>query len=173
VRNLVCVFTALFASISLVSAQSQVATATSTAPFQLRGASVTTDQGVPSWPVLPGNEIKAGSAPVVITFAGGSTIPLSPGASAKITMDGQTPHFVLQCGSASYTLSAPSAVKLNAPASTQTTGNYSESACGDRPAAGWWTTGHTLLVVGGAAGAAGLAFGVAHAVTGSPAVSPL
>ena len=70
-RRLVCVLTALLAAVTLMCAQGQVATVTSTAPFQLRGANVTTDQGVPSWPVMPGDAIKAGSEPVVISFAGG------------------------------------------------------------------------------------------------------
>ena len=170
-RNFVGVVGALLASVSLVCAQSQIATVTSTAPFQLRGANVSTDQGVPSWPVMPGNEIKAGSAPVVITFAGGSTITLEPGSSAKVVMDGPTPKFVLECGKAGYTLAALLAVKLNDPGSAQkTTGDYTVS-CG-KPA-GWWTTGHTLLVLGGAAAAAGLAFGITHATNGGSSVSPM
>src|ERR1039458_6597279 len=98
-------------------AQGQVATVTSTAPFQLRGANVTTDQGVPSWPVMPGDAIKAGSAPLVSTFADGSSVILDPGSSARITISEQTPTFQLECGTARYTLSALQAVKLNDPVS--------------------------------------------------------
>src|ERR1039458_3493016 len=111
--KLVYVLTALLAAVSMLFAQTQVATVTSTAPFQLRGANVTTDQGVPSWPVMPGDAIKAGSAPVVVSFAGGSSVTLEPGSSAKITIAGQTPSFLLECGAARYSLSALSAVKLN------------------------------------------------------------
>jgi hypothetical protein len=117
VRKLVCVLTALLAAVPIMCAQGQVATVTSTAPFQLRGANVTTDQGVTSWPVMPGDAIKAGSAPVVITFAGGSSVILEHGSSAKITILGQTPTFQLECGTARYSLSALYAVKLNDPAS--------------------------------------------------------
>ena len=174
-RNLVCALTALLAPVSLLCAQSQVATATSTSSFQLRGATVTTDQGVPSWPVMPGDPIKAGSAPLLITFAGGSSITLDPGSSAKITISGQTPSFVLECGTARYTLSAVSAVKLNDPASPpKISGVYNlgcDKAAAVAAAAGWWTTGHTLLVLGGAAAAAGLGFGVTHALNGGPPVS--
>jgi hypothetical protein len=151
-------------------AQGQVATVTSTAPFQLRGANVTTDQGVPSWPVMAGDAIKAGSAPLVTTFADGSSVILEPGSSAKITISGQTPTFLLECGTARYSLSALSAVKLNDPVSPpKLTGVYS---IGCNKPAGWWTTGHTVLVLGGAAGAAGLAFGISSAVDGGASVSP-
>lgn len=169
-RKLVCVWTALFAAVTLMYAQGQVATVTSTAPFQLRGATVTTDQGVTSWPVMPGDAIKAGSAPVVITFASGSSVILDPGSSAKVTVSGQTPAFVLECGNARYSLSALSAVKLNDPVSpAKLTGVYS---IGCNKPAGFWTTGHTVLVLGGAAGAAGLAFGISAAVSGPQSVSP-
>jgi hypothetical protein len=169
VRKLVSVLPALLAAVTLMFAQGQVATVTSTAPFQLRGANVTTDQGVPSWPVTPGDTFKAGSAPVVITFAGGSSVILDPGSSAKITISGQTPTFLLECGTARYTLSALSAVKVNDPVSPQKLTGVYTMAC-NKPA-GWWTSGHTLLVLGGAAAAAGLAFGVSSALSGGAAVS--
>lgn len=168
-RSLVCVSIALLAAVPLLCAQGQVATAISTAPFQLRGANVTTDQGVPSWPVMPGDAIKAGSAPVVISFAGASSATLQPRSSAKITVSDQTPNFLLQCGAARYSLTSLSAVKVNDPVSPpQLAGAYS-IACG-KPA-GWWTTGHTALVLGGAAGAAGLGFGISSAVSGPESVS--
>jgi len=171
VRNLVCVWIVLLAAVPMLCAQGQIATVTSTAPFQLRGANVTTDQGVPSWPVMPGDAIKAGSEPVVISFAGGSTITLQPRSSAKITVSGQTPAFLLQCGAASYSLSALSAVKVNDPASPSKLAGAYSIAC-DKPA-GWWTAGHTALVLGGAAGAAGLGFGISHAVAGGDPASKL
>ena len=170
-RKLVCIFAALLAAAALMCAQSQVATVTSNAPFQLRGANVTTDQGVPSWPVMPGDEIKAGSEAVVIGFPDGSSISLGPGSSAKITLSGLTPAFQLECGTAQYTLSALSAVKLNDPASpAKLTGAYN---IGCNKPAGWWSTGHTLLLLGGAAAAAGLAFGIASATGGGTAASPI
>jgi hypothetical protein len=171
VRKLVYVLTALLAAVTLMCAQGQVATATSTAPFQLRGANVTTDQGVPSWPVMPGDAIKAGSAPVVSAFADGSSVILDPGSSARITISGQTPTFLLECGTARYTLSALSAVKVNDPVSPpKLTGVYSISC---KKPAGWWTTGHTLLLLGGAAAAAGLGFGISTATSAGPSASPL
>ena len=168
--RLMFVLTAFLAAAFVLCAQDQVATVTSTASFQLRGANVTTDQGVPSWPVMPGDAIEAGKAPVVISFAGGSSVTLNPGSSAKITMSGQTPVFQLECGTARYSLSALSAVKLNDPVSPPKLSSVYSLAC-NKPA-GWWTTGHTALVLGGAAGAAGLAFGISSATNGGPAVSP-
>lgn len=166
-RNFVCVLTALLAPVSSMFAQGQLATVTSAAPFQLRGATIATDRGVPSWPVMPGDAIKAGSAPVVTSFAGGSTITLDPGSSARIAISGETPSFVLESGTARYTLSALSAVKLNDPASPpKITGVYTAGKT-----ASWWTTGRTVLVLGGAAAAAGLAFGISAAVSGGAAVS--
>ena len=163
-RKLVYVLTALLAAVTLMCAQGQVATATSTAPFQLRGANVTTDQGVPSWPVMPGDAIKAGSAPVVSAFADGSSVILDPGSSARITISGQTPTFLLECGTARYTLSSLSAVKLNDPVSPpKLTGVYSISC--NKPAV-WW-------ILGGAAVAAGLGFGIAAATSGGAAVTPI
>jgi hypothetical protein len=153
----------------VICAQGQVATVTSTAPFQLRGATVTTDQGVPSWPVMPGDTIQAGSEPVVISFTDGSSVTLQPRSSAKITVSGQTPAFLLECGAASYSLSALSAVKVNDPASPSKLAGAYSIACG-KPA-GWWSAGHTALVLGGAAGAAGLGFGISSAVSGGDTVS--
>jgi hypothetical protein len=170
-RSFVCVWVALLAAVPMICAQGQVATVTSTAPFQLRGATVTTDQGVPSWPVMPGDAIKAGSEPVVISFAGGSTVTLQPRSSARITVSGQTPTFLLECGAASYSLSALSAVKVNDPASPSKLAGAYSIAC-DKPA-GWWTTGHTALVLGGAAGAAGLGFGISQTLNSGPAASKL
>jgi hypothetical protein len=98
--------------VALAFAQVQVATVTSTSPFQLRGASVTPSQGVPSWPVMPGDKIKAGSAPVTVTFPDGSTITLAPGSEIKVTQSGATPVVTLLSGSASYTLKTLASVGL-------------------------------------------------------------
>ena len=92
-----------------------------------------------------------------------------PGSSAKISISGYTPTFQLECGTARYTLSALSAVKVNDPVSPPKLSGVYTFSC-NKPA-GWWTTGHTVLVLGGAAGAAGLAFGISSAVSGGTTVS--
>lgn len=159
---------------SCLCAGVQVATVTSTAPFQLRGAQVTTNQGVPSWPALQNDTIQAGSAPVSFAFADGSVITLDPGASARVELSGQTPVFRLLCGTAHYTLKGLTALKLMAQndvvTPTQLTAAYSTGSC-KPPAAGWWTTTRTLLILGGAAAAAGLGLGIASATSGGPALS--
>jgi hypothetical protein len=115
---------------------------------------------------MPGDTIEAGSAPVVVAFANGSSVILEPGSSAKITISGQIPAFQLECGTAHYALSALSAVKLNNPVSpSKLTDAYSISC---NKAAGWWTSSQTVLLLGGAAAAAGLAFGISSAVSGGP-----
>jgi hypothetical protein len=111
---------------------------------------------------MPGDAIKAGSAPVVITFAGGSSVILEHGSSAKITISGQTPTFQLECGTARYSLSALYAVKLNDPASPPKLIGVYSITCKRVPA----------LVLGGAAAAAALGFGISRAVDGGDPVSP-
>ncbi len=153
----------------LVLAQTQVATITSDSPFQLRGAGVTPGQGVPSWPVLPGDTIQAGETPLTITFQDGSTLILAPGASAKVDLVGKTAQFQLETGSAHYVLKTLSAVTLQQGNTTVTPKDLVGDliASGKKPPAGWWTTGHTLAVIGGSAGAAGLAVGVLEATKAS------
>ena len=120
------VIKALIFSITLVTtvwAQAPVATVTSSGPFELRGANVTPGQGVPSWPGLAGDTIKAGNTPVTVTFPDRSTIILNPGSSAKLDLSGQTPVFQLTSGSASYSLKTLTAVKLMAATKVVTPSN--------------------------------------------------
>ena len=155
-------------------AQSQVATSTSTAPFELRGAHVTPGQGVPSWPVMPGDTIKAGSGPVTITFTDGSSVILDPNSTAKVDLSGQTPEFELQTGSVHYALKSASAVKLIAmgkPVSTSRLTGIVKISNG-HVATGWWTPGHTALVVSGAAASTAVGVGVTESTSGGTAVSP-
>jgi len=159
--------------VALAFAQVQVATVTSTSPFQLRGANVTPSQGVPSWPVMPGDKIKAGSAPVTVTFPDGSTITLAPGSEIKVTQSGATPVVTLLSGSASYTLKTLASVGLVADgAVTPTSLTGVLTLAGQKAAGGWWTTGHTILVVAGAGAIAGLGYGIVQATNGGTAVSP-
>src|SRR5947209_3737096 len=95
-------FVAILASISaLCWGQTQVATVNSASAFTLRGAPVNPGLGVPSWPVLAGDTLKAGTLPVTVTFSDGSTIILNPGSEATLDFSGQTPVFRLIKGAAS------------------------------------------------------------------------
>ena len=149
----------------VVSAQTQIATITSDSAFQLRGAGVTPGQGVPSWPVLPGDTIQAGQTPLTLTFSDGSTIVLSPGATAKVDLLGKTPVFRLESGSAHYALKTLSSVKLmQLKAAINPTDLIGDLVVGsEKLPVGWWTTGHTTLVIAGAGGAAAAGFGIAAA----------
>ncbi len=60
-----------------------VATVSSGSDFTLRGAKIET-AGVPSWPLLAGDSIAAGTAPIRIRFQDGSVATLSPDSSAKV-----------------------------------------------------------------------------------------
>jgi hypothetical protein len=172
------VLKALIFSITLVTAaraQAPVATVTSSGPFELRGANVTPGQGVPSWPGLAGDTIKAGNTPVTVTFPDGSTILLNPGSSAKLGLSGQTPVFQLTSGSASYSLKTLTAVKLMAAAKVVTPSDMAgllELGGSNLPKAGFWTAGHTTAVLLGAGAATGLGVGIAKATGGGASVSP-
>jgi ferric-dicitrate binding protein FerR (iron transport regulator) len=73
----------------LALAGGPVATVTSPAAFELRGAEVKV-QGVPSWPVLQGDLIATKAAPAVIVFKDGSRVSLHPNSKARVesTKDG-------------------------------------------------------------------------------------
>jgi len=76
---------------------SPVATISSSGPFVLRGATVNTE-GVPSWPVMAGDEIKTSNAAALIRFKDGSRITLAAGSSARLEQTNQAPLFRLLNG---------------------------------------------------------------------------
>jgi hypothetical protein len=141
----------------------QVGTAKSISPFQLRQVTVAQDLGVPSWPVLAGDSIQAGKAPVLVTLNDGSTITLGANAEGRFGVaDGKT-VFQLLRGEAQYGLKAADSVVLMAgdkaitPATTS--GGFGASG-------GFWTVGHTAIIAT-VAGGTGAALGVVSAVSPS------
>ena len=163
---------ALCLSTSL-AAQTQIATAVSSSPFELRGARVNPSLAVPTWPVMPGDTIKAGSTPVTITFPDGSSVGLNPCATAMVSLSDSTPVFQLLSESASYKLAKLDGVKLVSRdasvvpqdlAGSMTLGNTCTPA-------GFWTPSHTALVIAAAAGLAGITVGLVTQ-NGAP-VSPV
>ena len=146
-------------------AQTTVALVSSDSPFQLRGAVITPGQGVPSWPVLTGDVVKAGEKPVTLNFLDGSNIFLSAGSSGRLEMQGATVVFRLLAGCAHHALSAINAIKL-ATGDTDMTPSKTVGDLrlgGNCPVtAGWWTAGHTTAVLGAAAGATALGVGLAR-----------
>jgi len=170
------------------SGQNQVAAVTSSSPFFLRGATVTPGQGVPTWPILAGDGLKAGSAITILTFQDGSVLTLAPGSEAKVELANGRPVFRLISGTARYSLKSTTAVRLMAADQTVTPklvtgdlalgGNNSAAAGGGGGSStsgsgGFWTPGHTAAVlVGVGATAVGLGVGIVVAVDGGSSVSP-
>ena len=174
-RRLALVVFLLLAVMGLALAQGgKVATATATAPFKLKGADVN-PVGVPSWPVMAGDAIEAGKAPVTLTFEDGTKVALSPGAKGHVEMQNGKAVFVLTDGEALYDMKSMDSVRLMAldkqvkPSATR--GTYCVG-CSSKAAGGFWTAKNTALVLGAGAGA-GVGLGVAAAQGGAPApVSP-
>jgi len=155
--------------------QVQVATVSSPSTFTLRGAPVNPGQGVPDWPVLAGDTLKAGQSPVKLVFADGSTITLRPGAEATVVLSGQTPLFQLLKGTADYSLKTPTSVQLASDnhrvAVASLTGTLGTTSRSVAPIA--WVASHPVAFgVAGAAAVAGMGVGVAHATSGGTSVSP-
>ena len=169
-------FVAVILSVSLTTtlcAQTQVATAVSDSRFELRGAHVSPSLAVPTWPVMPGDTVKAGDTPLTLTFADGSTIVLAPHATGRVNVSNGIPSFQLESDSAHYTLKELSGVKLLARADTVVPKELvGDITLGDsRLPAGWWTTRKTVLLVAAAAGLAAVTVGLVTQ-NGAP-VSPI
>ncbi len=150
----------------------RVATATSSQPFTLNGETVN-PSGVPSWPVMGGTEIVAGSAPVTLTFSDGSRISLAPGAKAKVEVVEGKIVFRLLAGEAAYDLKQLDSITLLAlDAGVKPSGLRGAYAIAGtkRAAAKFWTGKNMALFFGGAAAAAA---GIGIAATRGPGpVSP-
>lgn len=161
-----------FAIQGLLSGQTtRLATATAAQSFTLRGVEVN-PSGVPSWPVMPGDETTAGSGPVTFTFENGSRVAVAPGSRARVELAGGKPLFRLLSGEAAYDLKRPDSVVLAEPTKVVTVsserGSYSVS--NDKRRAGFWTPRNIAVVLGSAA-AAGTGLGVVATST-PPSVSP-
>ncbi len=173
-RVFIAVFVALFITMA-ARAQTQVATVTSSAPFTLRGAGITPGQGVPTWPVLAGDVVKAGNTLTIVTFSDGSVVTLAPGSEGKIDIVNGKPVFQLLGGTARYSLKSTMAVQLMEASQTVTPTALLGTLTlgGNKAAAGFWTAGHIAAVAVVAAGtAAGLGVAVSAAVKGGSPVSP-
>ena len=71
----------------LGQAASPVASVTSEAPFRLRGAVVPV-AGVPSWPLLAGDEIATDGSAAAIRFSDGSSVTLRQNSTARLEQPG-------------------------------------------------------------------------------------
>jgi hypothetical protein len=150
----------------------KLAMATSGQPFFLRGEPVN-PSGVPSWPVMAGDESVAGSGPVTLTFNEGSRVALAPGARAIVEMARGKSVMRLISGEAAYDLKSLDAIQLavldKSVQVTELRGSL-EARVANRGAAGFWTAKNMALVLGSAAATAA---GAGIAATRAPAsVSP-
>jgi hypothetical protein len=88
-----------FLSLALVTAfaANPEVSVTSAEPFRLRGAVVPV-AGVPSWPVLVGDEIATDRAAALVRFGDGTTVTLRENSSARFENAGDRPIFRLLTG---------------------------------------------------------------------------
>jgi ferric-dicitrate binding protein FerR (iron transport regulator) len=92
-------------------AASPVATVSSGADFTLHGAKIVT-AGIPSWPVLAGDNILAGTAAARIRFQDGSVVTLSPASSAAVEQGDNGLLLRLLYGSMVFTVAPNSNLSL-------------------------------------------------------------
>lgn len=155
----------------LFAQSSRLATATAAQPFTLRGVEIN-PSGLPSWPVMPGDETVAGSGPVTFTFENGSRVAVAPGSRARIEFAGGRPLFRLLAGEAAYDLTRLDSPVLagSGKVVNVSTARGSYSVARDKKRGGFWTPRNMAIVLGSAAAAtAGL--GIAATST-PPSVSP-
>jgi hypothetical protein len=151
----------------------QIATASSSATFTLRGASVDPTQGVPTFPLMPSDIVKAGKALTLVTFPDGATILLDPASEGRVDVVEGRPVFRLLKGQAEFRLRSLTTVGLaqldQSVVPTQLAGTL---LVGGSPTVGAGSSHAAVYVAvgGGAAAAAGL--GLAKARSGGSSVSP-
>jgi hypothetical protein len=88
-----------------------IGTASSSASFELNGI-VTRSDGVSSWPVMPGDEVRSGISPVVIRFQDGSRMSISEQSRVKLVRNGDALDVNLTGGTAYFNLAPQSALRV-------------------------------------------------------------
>ncbi|HEY2594653.1 MAG TPA: hypothetical protein VGK33_12210, partial [Chloroflexota bacterium] len=134
----------------------QLGTVTSTSPFELRNANINPASGVPNWPVVSGDEFRAGNTPLTLTLSDGSTVILAPHTTGTLIDVSNVPMVRLVSGLAHYTLQRdPSEVTFYCrDEKTPITSLTGVIDCGRKTqvAALWWvggaTAGATAAVLG-------------------------
>ncbi len=167
-----------FAAAVVGVGQKPIGNVTSSAPFELRGAAVNPGQGVPSWPVLAGDDLKAGTALTIVTFTDGSVVTLEPGSTSHFSIVGSTstPVFRLVLGVANYSLRGLNSVRLMVGEKhitvTSLKGTLKAGSKISSGGGGFWTPTHTVLVVAGVGGATAAGLGIGAATSNGSPVSP-
>lgn len=101
---------ALFVLASLAAGKDTIATVTGGKSVKINGAEIAA-QGVPSLPLVSGDEVSTAAEPAVITLTDGSSFTLDRNSTAKVTNCGATTVEILQ-GTATYRFSAGSSAQL-------------------------------------------------------------
>lgn len=98
-------------AVSLALAAGPVGTVSSKDAFRLRGKTVPA-AGVPSWPVMAGDELATEQGPATLQFKDGSRVVL--GKSSKARLEEAEGSLILKLidGSMKYSMSAKSAIRL-------------------------------------------------------------
>jgi len=101
----------LLLAASSAFAAAPVASVMSSSDFQLRGVSVNT-AGVPSWPVLAGDTVTAGTGSATIRFMDGTMVTLAPGSKVAVQEKKNDVSLRLVNGFMSFTLAPSSALSV-------------------------------------------------------------
>jgi hypothetical protein len=109
-HNVYRILAGLFAVAFLVSAEtgsqssntngpanSAVASVSGSGPFSINGASLA--NGVPSWPILSGDQITSGNTPVLITLPDGTELELDPRSKVTIVVRNGIVEVIVSSGS--------------------------------------------------------------------------
>ena len=88
-----------------------VGTASSSDEFFLNGVTAAT-AGVSSWPLAPGDEVRAGRSAVLIRFQDGSRLTLSQQGRLKLQRNGSELAVNVIGGEAQFSLSSQSAIRV-------------------------------------------------------------
>jgi hypothetical protein len=88
-----------------------VATISSSGTFELRGVEVKVD-GVPSWPMLAGDDVRTTNAPALIQFRDGTRVTLAEKSQAKVEKSGEGLVLRLRTGSMEFNIASGSTLKV-------------------------------------------------------------
>jgi hypothetical protein len=92
-------------------AASTIGTASSSATFDLNGVTMT-PEGVSSWPITAGDELRAGAGPVIIRFQDGSRMTLNEQSRVRLVRNGNLVSVNLIGGDAQFSLAPASTLQI-------------------------------------------------------------
>jgi len=101
----------LFCVSALAFAAEPFGTASSTGAFYVDGVAMTAE-GISSWPLVAGDELRAVSSPVIIRFQDGSRVTIAEQSRVKLTRSGDAINLSLTGGRIEFNLSPSSNVQV-------------------------------------------------------------